>query len=137
MNKTSKGEEKVIFLLQKSPFKFEREKTFQDLRKGLYRFDFYLPSLNTCIEVDGAQHFEQVKHFHKTRQDYLKAKERDRRKNSYCLAHKIKLLRIPYWELEDVKHYSDLFQQKFIVTTKYHNDYIKPKKIDSFSKKTT
>ena len=119
---TSKGEEKIIQLLLKSPYNFEREKTFRDLKKGLYRFDFYIPSLNTCIEYDGEQHFKQIKHFHQSRQDFLKAKERDRKKNSYCLAHKIKLLRIPFWEIDSINHYFNLFQNKFLVKTKYHND---------------
>lgn len=39
--------------LQKSKIRFEREKTFSDLRNGKYRYDFYLPTLNTIIEVDG------------------------------------------------------------------------------------
>lgn len=65
-----------------------------------------------------------VPHFYKTRQDFLKAKERDRLKNSYCLAHQIKLIRIPYWELDTIKNYSELFNPKFVVKNKYHNDYI-------------
>ena len=120
----SKGEEHVISLLKNSPYKFEREKVCRDFRQGLYRFDFFLPQLNTCIEVDGVQHFMYVPHFYKTRQDFLKAKERDRLKNSYCLAHQIKLIRIPYWELDTIKNYSELFNPKFVVKNKYHNDYI-------------
>ena len=43
--------------------------------------------------------------------DFLKAKERDRIKNSYALSHNIKLYRIPYWEVENIKCFSPyLFQ---------------------------
>ena len=38
----SKGEEKIISLLQKGRYKFEREKRFSDLKQGKYRFDFYV-----------------------------------------------------------------------------------------------
>ena len=42
--KASKGEEKIIGLLKKSRYRFEREKRFGDLKRGLYRFDFYVLS---------------------------------------------------------------------------------------------
>ena len=47
-------------LFKKAKLSFYREKTFQDLRKGLFRFDFYLPNYNgapVIVEVDGEQHF--------------------------------------------------------------------------------
>ena len=59
----SKGEDKIIRLLRASNIKFEREKTFADLRGGKFRYDFYLPLYNILIEVDGEQHFKQVKVF--------------------------------------------------------------------------
>ena len=105
-----------------------REKQFKDLHYGYYRFDFYLPALNVIIEADGPQHFTYNSHFHKKRSDFLKAKERDRRKNSYCLAHGIKLYRIPYWEFEHVSTARDLFNPKFLVQTKYHNDNLRAPK---------
>jgi very-short-patch-repair endonuclease len=124
----SKGEEHLIRILRAANIKFEREKTFSDLRGGKFRYDFYLPFYNILIEVDGEQHFKQVKKFQKTRKDFLHQQENDRRKNSYALANRITLIRIPYWEIENIKNYSDLFQKKFIVTTKWHNDFLAPKK---------
>ena len=78
----SKGEDKIIRLLRASNIKFEREKTFADLRGGKFRYDFYLPLYNILIEVDGEQHFKQVNVFQKTRSDFLKQQENDRRKKS-------------------------------------------------------
>lgn len=122
MNNYSLGEEKIITILKKEKIPFEREKTFKDLKHGLYRYDFYLPSLNVLIEFDGQQHFTQVKKFHKTRQEYLKAREHDRQKNTYALAHSITLYRIPYWEITEVNSLKDIMQNKFKVVTKWHND---------------
>ena len=51
------------------------------------------------IEVDGEQHWKPVY----GRQALLKQKEHDRRKNSYALANKIPLYRIPYWEIDNIK----------------------------------
>lgn len=52
----SKYENKVMEILKAEKIPFYREKTFKDLRKGLFRFDFYLPNFygkTICIEVDG------------------------------------------------------------------------------------
>ena len=122
--KTSKGEEKIIKILKENNIKFIREKTFEDLNKGNLRYDFYLPDRNIAIEYDGPQHFQQVEYFQKTRQDFLKAQERDRRKNNYALAHGIPLYRIPYWEMDNLNCIEDLFQEKFLVRSKYHNDNV-------------
>ena len=125
--KTSKYEEQVIRLLRAAGVKFIREKTFSDLKGGRFRFDFYLPGFECLIEVDGLQHFKQVTKFQRTRAEFLKQQEHDRQKNSYCLANNIALFRIPYWELSNIKQASDLFQRKFRVCSRWHNDYLIPK----------
>lgn len=126
--KTSSYEEKIIQILKQSGINFQREKTFSDLKRGSFRYDFYLPALNICIEVDGEQHFKQVNRFQKTRTDFLKQKEHDRIKNSYCLAHNIPLYRIPYWEINSISCVKDLFKKQYRVVSKWHTDYIKPSK---------
>ena len=120
----SKGEEKIISLLQKGKYKFEREKRFQDLKKGLYRFDFYVLRAGrpVLIELQGLQHYQYVSKFYRTRAEFEAAKERDRRKISYCLAHKIPIYIIPYWELENLSTAEDLFNPQFIAHTRWKND---------------
>ena len=124
----SKGEDTIIRLLRASNIKFEREKKKKNMRGGKFRYDFYLPLYNILIEVEGEQHFKQVNVFQKFRSDFLKQQENDRRKNSYALANNIPLIRIPYWELDNLNNFSDLFQKKFLVVSKWHNDYLVPKK---------
>ena len=120
----SKGENYIASILKKEKIKFEREKTYNDLKHGKFRFDFYLPYIHggCLLEFDGQQHFYQVAAFQKTRRDFLKQQEYDRLKNSYCLANNIRLYRIPYWELEQIKTTNDFFQEKFLVKDKWHND---------------
>ena len=121
----SKGEEKIIELLQKGRYKFEREKRFSDLKHGLYRFDFYVVSgraIPCAIEFNGAQHYQYVKKFHSTRAEFEAAKERDRRKISYCLAHNIPLYIIPYWELDNLHTSADLFNPRFRAASRWKND---------------
>lgn len=116
----SNYEDKIIQILRAASIKFEREKTFEDLRQGRYRFDFYLPGHKILIEVDGQFHWKPIR----GRKELLAQQERDRRKNSYCLAHDIPLYRIPYWEIENLHNFKDLIQKKFRVTSRYHNDYL-------------
>lgn len=116
----SSYEEKVISLLKKGKLKFEREKRFTDLKKGKYRFDFFVGG--RAIEVQGQQHYQFIPKFYRTRAEFESAKERDRRKISYCLAHKIPLYIIPYWELDKLSSAADLFQSRFLARTRWKND---------------
>ena len=121
----SKGEEKIIELLQKGRYKFEREKRFKDLKRGLYRFDFYVVggrAIPCAIEYQGEQHYQYVNKFYRSRAEFEAAKERDRRKISYCLAHQIPLYIIPYWELENIHTAADLFNSRFRATSRWKND---------------
>lgn len=121
----SKYENIVMELLKSKRISFHREKTFNDLKKGLFRFDFYLPNYNgapAIIEVDGEQHFKPIY----GRQAFLKGQEHDRQKNSYCLAHGIPLYRIPYWEIKNLHSATDLFDTKFLVTSRWHSDNLTP-----------
>lgn len=126
--KTSKYEEQIIRILRAAGVKFIREKTYDDLKGGRFRFDFYLPSMGCLLEIDGEQHFKQVAKFQRTRADFLKQQEHDRQKNSYCLANNIPLYRIPYWEIEHIHSIGGIFSAKFRVVTRWHNDYLIPKK---------
>lgn len=119
----SKYEDSVISILKKGHIKFIREKTFSDLKHGLFRFDFYILDLHgapAIVEVDGEQHFKPVY----GRQSFLKGQEHDRRKNSYCLANNILLYRIPYWEIKNLKTIDDIFRDEFLVRTRWHNDQL-------------
>ena len=49
-------EQQILKILLKEHLHFEKEKTFSDLKHGLFRFDFYIPNLYgapAIIEVDG------------------------------------------------------------------------------------
>ena len=121
----SKGKEKIIELLQKGRYRFEREKRFKDLKHGLYRFDFYVVggrAIPCVIEFQGAQHYQYVKKFYSSRAKFEAAKERDRRKISYCLAHNIPLYIIPYWELDNLHAAADLFNPRFRAASRWKND---------------
>lgn len=120
----SKLEEKVITLLKKGHIRFLREKTFPDLRKGRFRYDFevYVDGGRALLEIQGQGHYEFIPKFYKRRADFESAKERDRRKISYALANRIPLYVIPYWELEHITTAKDLLRPQYLATTRWKND---------------
>jgi len=130
----SKCEDKITQILLYSGLFHTREKRFPDLQSGKLRFDFYIPSLHILIEYDSEIHFFQVTRFQKTKSDFTKAQERDRVKNSYALSHGIPLYRIPYWELQNIHSIYDIFNQKFLVQSRFHNDIIYREYIKSIKK---
>ena len=121
----SKGEDRIVDLLNQAGIYFVREKTFSDLKGGKFRYDFYLPYVEggpLIIEFNGEQHYCFVSRFYKTRQQWMKQQEHDRRKISYCLANKIKIYVIPFWDLDKLQNWEDLFQTKYIAYTRWKND---------------
>lgn len=123
----SKYENKIMEILKKAKLPFYREKTFQDLRRGLFRFDFYLPNYHgrpVIVEVDGEQHFQPIY----GRKAFMKGQEHDRQKNSYCLANNIPLYRIPYWEISNLKSSDDIFTESHLVKNRWHNDNLETPK---------
>ena len=120
----SKGENRIIDLLNQARFYYEREKTFSDLRGGKFRYDFYVPNVHgrdCIIEFNGEQHYEYVGKFYKSQVEWKQAQGRDMRKISYCLANKINLYIIPYWEIDSIKSATDLFQPKYLAKDQYKN----------------
>lgn len=71
-----------------------------------YRYDFYLPNYNLFIEYDGEQHFEPVC-FNSSKEEaqinFELTQKRDQIKNKYCKDNDIHLLRIPYWEKNNIE----------------------------------
>lgn len=94
---------------------FEREKKFKDCKSiKMLPFDFYIESLNLCIEIDGIQHFEPIafrkQDESKTIKEFKELKKRDNIKNKFCEENSINLLRIPYWEFETDEYIDSINQ---------------------------
>lgn len=94
----SLGESVVQTVLDELNIEYQKEKSFTDCYyKKPLRFDFYLPDHNTCIEYDGIQHFQRTTFSHDNFED---RKKRDKIKEEYCKQKGIKLIRIPYTDLD-------------------------------------
>lgn len=100
----SKGVSKIKAVLCMMNIDFKIEKKFDDCKfKRCLPFDFYIPSLNIAIEFDGRQHFEIVDYFGGF-EGFVKTKIRDSVKNLYCKENNIKLIRIPYYEIDNIEN---------------------------------
>ena len=105
--KMSRGERKIHQYLTNRNLQFEYQKSFLDCSdKSSLLFDFYIDSIRLAIEYDGEQHFFPVDFAGRGRnwaeEQFKKNKFHDELKNQYCLEHNISLLRIPYFEYENI-----------------------------------
>ena len=82
---------------------FNVEHSFIDcVYKHSLKFDCYLYEKNICIEYDGIQHFEPIEYFGGT-EVFNETILRDSIKNRYCEQNSIKLIRIPYWDFDNIE----------------------------------
>ena len=95
----SRGEKAVADVLDSLSIEYTREHSFEYL--GRKRFDFFIPSLNIAIEYDGEQHYKSIDAW--GGEEYLESvRQSDALKNDFCEYMGIDLLRIPYWEFDNI-----------------------------------
>ena len=103
--KASKGEHKIMKYLENNSFDYDTQVVFKDLKDNHpLRFDFSIKTPNNFIllEYDGIQHFEPVKHW--GGEEGLRRNQlRDKMKNDYVREKGYKLIRIPYWEFDNIE----------------------------------
>ena len=73
---------------------------FVNYRNNRLFFDFFIKSLNICIECQGRQHFEFVKHFHGDKEKFYAQKRRDNLKLEYCIDNS--LILVYFYDQADV-----------------------------------
>ena len=108
--KSSKGENKVKDYLDSKNIIYYQQYKFEDCKNDRsLPFDFYLPQYNTCIEYDGQQHYKLIDFSgnmtieeQEDRLEYYK--RNDNIKTKYCKDNNIKLIRIPYWEFDNIEN---------------------------------
>lgn len=105
-NSISRGEYKIKQYLDKYDINYEKEYRFSDCKdKNPLPFDFYLPDFNICIEYDGEGHYMPIPrngNQEEASQIYENVKRRDLIKTNYCYVNHIDLIRIPYWDYDNI-----------------------------------
>ena len=101
----SKGEVKIIQLLEQNNISFVHDKCiFKDcvlFTGGVARFDFYIND-TYIVEYDSEIHYKYTTSGWYTEEEYNVTKQRDQEKNEYCWRHNIPIIRIPYWEYNNL-----------------------------------
>jgi len=102
----SKGEESISNYLINKIINYIYQKSFDGLigvgNKPL-SYDFYIPKFNLLIEYQGEQHERYIKGFHKSKKDFEKQLEHDRRKKEYAQNNNINFLEIWYWDYDRIE----------------------------------
>lgn len=108
-NTNSNGERIIYVLLRENQYSFERQYpvVVEDKRKLYIDFVVRENGINYAIEYDGEQHYKPIKYFG-GEDAYKDLHVRDNLKNSWCLQHNYKLIRIPYTKKTPQSIYCEL-----------------------------
>lgn len=104
----SKGERKIEQWFINNEIVYDRQYSIKDSIIEKLKFDFAALSTNDeliLIEYDGEQHYSEDAQFgvnNKT-EKYNKLRKNDDRKNSYTNDNNIKLIRIPYYDFDNIE----------------------------------
>jgi hypothetical protein len=107
----SNGEKRIKEILSKYNIFYDSQYIFNDLigiGGGWLRFDvpiFYdkeKTKLKMLIEFDGEQHYKWIKGW-MTKKDFNKLQYHDKLKNEYCQKHNIPLLRIKWFDYDNIE----------------------------------
>ena len=106
--KMSKGEKLIkLFLDRNNIFYIYQNRFDKCCDKFPLPFDFYIPDKNLVIEYDGEQHFMPVDFANKgllwAEENFQKIIYHDNIKNKYCSENGINLLRIPYYNFDNIE----------------------------------
>lgn len=103
-NGRSKGEKKIEEFLNKNKINFTREYRFKNCKnKKPLPFDFAVfdkkGDIDFLIEYDGIQHYKRNNYWNTLEKTQIN----DNIKNNYCKDNNIKLIRIPYWDYDNIE----------------------------------
>lgn len=111
---SSKGEYLIRNILLANNINFKTQYTFDDCRSEitnwLLKFDFAIfnnnNDLSFLIEYDGEQHYTGNRFSPNSdvnKEKFIRTQLYDIQKDEYCKTHDIDMLRIPYWEYENIE----------------------------------
>lgn len=91
----------VEYLFPEQVFKKIRPNWLKNKEGNNLELDLFCEELSLAFEYNGVQHYEFIKHFHKTEENFNKRIEDDKTKIKLCKSNDIVLIIIPYTVLPD------------------------------------
>lgn len=104
------NENNIDDILDEWGFNYTAQKRFDEC-KDVYTlpFDRYLEDFNILIEYDGEGHYIPIRRGSMSQtqaeENLVLIQRHDEIKNDFCKKNKIPLIRIPYWESENIKSF--------------------------------
>lgn len=123
------NEKKLGDILIRLGYHIERQKKYNDCRDRLpLPFDIYLLNQNILVEYDGEQHYMPVNFGgisnDEAEENLKKTQYHDAIKNKYCHQNNIPLIRVPYWEKNNLEEFIISRLKQYINPFTLQNDYI-------------
>ena len=114
--KESSGERTVRLILEYNGIEYSKEYAYNNefLKGRTQRLDYYLPTYNLAIEIQGNQHFNQRNGLYNVKD----AVKRDKAKADWCNKQGIRLLYIYYREDAGVSMFSQMIDSSCFVSLK-------------------
>lgn len=118
----SQGEKRIEEYLMKNNIRYTAQTEYEGLvglGGGNLSYDFYiLNPYNILVEYDGEFHYKPIKKYKNeplkyAQERFEKQKEHDRLKNEYAHNNGVNLLRIPYWDFDDIEEILDNYLSQF------------------------
>lgn len=131
----SKGEKLVSKILNNMNIDYMIQKRFLDCRDKLpLPFDFII-SDKILVEYDGELHFKKSNYYGGGKGLFNRIKK-DKIKNNYCIENNIPLIRIPYWEFDNIGYILDNVLHHFNIKkledeNTYNQEIVKQYLVDS------
>lgn len=102
-------EAKIGEILQRYKINYIPQYSFSDCKdQRSLPFDYYIPEYNILIEYDGEQHYKPVNFGGISNEDAAKnlktTQRHDEIKTNYCIENNIPLIRIPYWNKNNLEN---------------------------------
>ena len=98
------GEQNIKNILETNKIKYIKEYCNSELQ--MKRFDFAIldseEKIIRLIEYDGEQHYKSCRWNQEGKDSLEQIQKRDEEKNEYAFSHNIPLVRIPYWERNNI-----------------------------------
>lgn len=102
----SHGEKEIAKWLNSHNILYKREYFITPTQvlfgRNKFRVDFYLPICNTIIEFNGRQHYEDIDFYNRSTEQFQVQQDRDQRLREHCKQNKIRLIEIPYTEIDNI-----------------------------------
>lgn len=110
----SLGELTIEKILKENNIPYIAQYRFLDFNQRIY--DFAILNDNNevvrLIEFDGEQHYQDIINWRSCAEE---VQQRDKEKNNYALSHNIPLVRIPYWERDNITLFTLLEDDNFLI----------------------